>query len=145
MTSRRLVALLVLPMLMLVSPASFAQQGRAAAEALVRDFFDALVLGDTAALESIMGGPLLERRKLLLSNPTYPDHLRQTYTGAQLTIESIERTGQGEFAVDASMLFGTDENTYYKRFLVRREAASADGALLLKIHDEAEPGEGNAP
>jgi len=53
----------------------------------VQLFFDALKTGDVVVVDSYIGGSLQQRiRPLLLSNPGYPQLLRDHYAGASMSI-----------------------------------------------------------
>lgn len=70
---------------LLLSVPCFAQNDQI--DNTVQLFFNALKTGDVAVVDSYIGGSLQQRtRPLLLSNPGYPQLLRNHYAGASISI-----------------------------------------------------------
>ncbi len=107
--------------------------------AVMNRYFDSLSQGNTDAIRSLLGGQLLANRSALLSNPTYPAFLQQTYGGAQFEIEKIEAAGDTDVMVDVAIKFDK-ANVAHTRLLLRKTPPAAGGDLpQLLIVGETEP------
>ena len=118
-------------------PAQTAGVSAAEAEAgsVLLRYFDALSQGDTAALRSLMGGTLLDKRSSLLDNPAYPGHLISAYGQARYTITGYSSLDDTTVSIDATITLSPEESIK-KRFLLKMEAGSAMITPRFLIYDE---------
>ena len=78
------------------------------AENTVRSYHLALTQGDTTTIKALLGGDLLKKRRRLLDNPTYPDHLLSAYSGS--TIKIINNTSENNsISIEADIILSTGE------------------------------------
>jgi hypothetical protein len=108
------------------------------AEQTLLHYFDALSLGDTRTLKSLMGGSLLEKRTRLLNNPAYPQYLAETFGVAIFTIDRIVSVSPDIVGIDATMKFGKDDYIQ-RRFLLHRVSSASSNKNTYLVHDEIEP------
>ena len=74
--------------------------------AFVQTFFISLKAGDVEAILDRCADPLLaQKRDLLQNNRDYPEFLRQTYEGATLVVNRINRVDDLESAADVEFHF----------------------------------------
>jgi hypothetical protein len=112
-------------------PVSFAQDTADPVQATVDNseavtvmdsYFRALANGDSASLETLLGGDLLVKRRGLLGNPAYSDHLRNFYQGADFKVLEYESSSPESVSVDALISFPRGE-TVRRRYLLERSAS----------------------
>lgn len=89
------------------------------ANAVVNNYFNALTQGDTNAIKSLLGGDLFEKRKRLLDNPTYPEHLINTYSNARLELTN-NVSGNDSITVDAAITLNSGE-TMNRQYLLKKD------------------------
>lgn len=76
---------------------------------VLRSFFAALQTGDTAVIESWIGGDLFEEKKVLLrKNKAYPQFLRQYYQGATFKIANVTHK-DGQASAELIVTFPSGE------------------------------------
>ncbi len=117
------------------SPLIPAQPSASEAESLVTTYFNALVQGDTATIQGLLGGDLLESRKPLLDNPSYAHMLSTLYADATFEILGTKSLSHNNIAVDTRITLNPEE-ILLARFIISLAAdAKTD---VLKIIDEQE-------
>ncbi len=132
------VSILIFLSAQVMQPASAGEDpgaDQAAAESVLTRYFAALSQGDTLTLRSLMGGSLLEKRSLLLDNPTYPAHLTSTYGQALFRINSYATFDDNSVSISATIDLSPDESIN-KRFLLKRELRSDMVSPQFLIIDE---------
>ena len=102
------------------------------AKSILTRYFDALKIGDVVALKKLIGGELLERRKLLLQNPTYPSHLINTYQAADFNITNTKSITPDKILIKATITLSA-EDFLEKDYVLIREKENANAFL---IHSE---------
>jgi hypothetical protein len=130
--------LLLLVLFLAAGPVALADassEAEAEARTVLLRYFDALTQGDVSTLRSLMGGELLEKRSRLLDNPTYPEYLVETYQQARFEIERYAVMNEDSIAIDAVIVFPTDESMV-KRFLLTRAANGGQSGPRYRVHDE---------
>ena len=71
----------------------------------------------------------------LLDNPTYPDHLIETYHQASFEVRRYTSVGEDGIAIDAVIVLSEDESVE-KRFLLIRAGEPGVVGPRYRIHDE---------
>ena len=97
-------------------------------------FFDGLRSGDVAAIESLIGGKLLEETTVLLrNNQAYGDFLRDYYQGATFEVAQIHQVADGA-VVDVSVIFESGARQQVSFLLVKgkMDAANSDSWKLVE-------------
>ena len=107
------------------------------AEATVIRYLDALAQGDTVTIRSLLTGRLLEAREPLLSNPTYPSHLINTFQGARFELSGHTVLNNDTVAVDANIIFKPGD-VLTRRFLLRLEPGTSTSVARYYIFDETD-------
>ena len=79
------------------------------AQKLVSQYLTALIQGDTKLLLDIIGGDLLESRRMLLKNPGYSSYLAEVYTGATASVTGSRQLTANRVAVDVLIEKAVDE------------------------------------
>jgi len=88
------------------------------AENVVMSYHSALTQGDTTTIKSLLGGDLLKKRRRLLDNPTYPEHLIRIYNGS--TMEIVRNSiNNGLITVEVNIILETG-TTQKRRYLLKR-------------------------
>ncbi|MFN2302655.1 MAG: hypothetical protein ACK2TV_02895 [Anaerolineales bacterium] len=103
---------------------------RADAEKVLNRYFAALQSGDVEALQSLLGGELLEKRLRLLKNPTYPPYLRTTYQTTIFTIVESRFVAPNKVSIRAKYIF-ENQPPLYKNFLLIREDKIEDARFRI--------------
>ena len=106
----------------------------AAAEYVVNQYFSALASGDTLAMETLLGGKLLAKRKKLLKNPTYGGHLRKTYANALFTILNYKNHQASSMDVEVLIDFGKGEKI--KKILLMQKTDPENNQTTYYIANE---------
>lgn len=101
------------------------------AENIVRGYHLALTQGDTTTIKALLGGDLLEKRRRLLDNPTYPDHLLSVYSGSTIEITKNEMSNDS-VTIEANIILGTGA-IQQRRYLLKRneDLTSPYGYLII--------------
>ena len=105
------------------------------AEAVMNQYFTALVGGDVATLKTLLGGRLKAKRTPLLNNPEYAGYLATTHVNASFQIQRIHSTAPNTVSVDVLVSFSPDE-TIRKTYTLKRNASST-AAVPYRIVSEA--------
>lgn len=80
------------------------------AEAVLSRYYNALQSGDVATMDGLLGGRLLARQRALLSNPTYPEHLRDAYADRSFRfVERDDGEDSGRIIVEVEEKIADDE------------------------------------
>jgi len=77
---------------------------------VVNQYFAALSQGDILAIKDVIGGKILQKRRRLLDNPTYPAFLSKIYQSASFEIVSIELTASKGVKVTAKITLNNNES-----------------------------------
>lgn len=123
-------------------PASFAQNPPAfvpadnEAATIMNQYFLALANGDSASLEMLLGGRLLEKRKKLLSNPAYSGHLKNIYQDAGFTILNYQNNRPGSVTVEVLITFAEGE-TVRKNYQLERTETNSQPSRLVIVSERA--------
>ncbi len=120
-------------------PTSFAQNSPAPgvgdsngdAAATMDQYFLALTRGDSASLETLLGGRLLEKRKKLLSNPVYSGYLKKTYKDATFKVLNYESNRPESVTVEVLITFSGSETVRKNYRLERTETNSQQPTLVV--------------
>lgn len=108
------------------------------AQAVLLRYLDALTQGNTGVLRSLLGGDLLEKRRRLLENPTYPAYLTDTYGSARFSIDNIEDRSPANVAIDVSIIIDQTKISQ-RRFLLQKEQSPAGADTPFRIFGETNP------
>jgi hypothetical protein len=108
------------------------------AETVVNDYFLALTTGDTSTIKSLLGGSLLEKRKRLLNNPSYPAHLMDIYNEAQLEITGNTISNKS-ITIDATITLNSGKAI--KRRYLLKENTNQGSPGQFTIYSESDPEE----
>jgi len=108
------------------------------AKQTVTRYLEAQRQGDTATMKSLIAGDLRKDKAPLLSNPSYPAYLSETFAHVDVAIDWAKALGPGKALVQASMTYRPGD-IVTKRYVLheRAEEAEAPGAFL--IHEEYDP------
>ncbi len=87
------------------------------AEDVLISFFNALVKHDTSAIERLLGGKLLAKRKNLLNNPDYSEFLRGKYSNASFEIVRAKGNKKNRMKIDAKIILNDQESMQVRYFL----------------------------
>ena len=101
------------------------------AAAVMDQYFLALTSGNSASLETLLGGRLLEKRKKLLGNPAYSGHLKKTYQDANFKILNYKSNRPGSVTVEVLITFSEGETLRKNYQLERTEPNSQQPALVI--------------
>ena len=105
------------------------------AEDLLFRFLDAQIEGDTGSIKKMLGGNLLNKRKKLLNNPSYPDFLRRTYKNACLQIIDCKRLQKNTIQVNTIIIMNENESIHVN-FILVKESLQSNSGLSYRIHSE---------
>ena len=108
------------------------------AQTVLERYFDALSQGDVGAMQSLLGGQLLNEQSGLLQNPTYPTFLQEMYGSARFTIERTVTATDTDVVIDVSIAMGRD-NSSQRRFFLQKVQAGAGEVGTFLIVAETEP------
>ena len=103
------------------------------ADAVINNYFTAQTQGDTGTIKLLLGGVLLEKRKRLLDNPTYPDHLIGIYSNARIEITN-NVTGNDSITIDAVITLNSGE-TMNRQYLLKKDPSRGQ----YTIYSESTP------
>lgn len=101
--------------------------------ASLKKFFAVLQSGDVTAIESVIGGELLEETSVLLrNNKEYGDYLRSYYTNSEFQVEKIIHVTDGA-VVDVSMIFENGDREQFTFLLQKKQMpAGGDSWIIVK-------------
>jgi len=109
------------------------------AEAQVRAYYEALGKGDVEAIRNQLGGQLAEKRRHLLTNPTYPEYLIQTYSDRKAEINDCAPGNSDTVRVRVTETsFGPSTDSVEKLFVLVRQAPTGDYLIVsegLALYD----------
>ena len=110
------------------------------AASVMDSYFLALAYGDTVTLETLLGGDLLSKRRMLLDNPAYSDNLRNTYQGAEFKILKYENISPDSITVEVLISFAQGE-TVRKRYQLERTLSQVQHSSFVIVSETtiAEP------
>jgi hypothetical protein len=97
-------------------------------QTVIDGYYAALKTGDVSTLQTILGGSLLAKRQGLLRNPTYPDHLMETYKTCAKQIRRYATEDSGDVVVDVDQWLNPQE-LIRMRFVLHR--STDDGVLRI--------------
>lgn len=103
------------------------------AQNLLDRYMNSLVNGDTDGLNSILGGKLLDRRKVLLENPVYASELRNAYRNTRYEILSTTELAEDTLQLDVRLWY-VGQGTRVIRLIMVNEAPSNSAATRYRIH-----------
>lgn len=104
------------------------------ADAIVNNYFSALTQGDTNTIKSLLGGDFLEKRKRLLDNPTYPEHLIGIYNNARIDITN-NVISNDSITVDTVITLNSGE-TMNLKYILKKDSTRGG---RYTIHSELTP------
>lgn len=106
----------------------------------LQQYFSVLKSGDVNAIESAIGGDLLEEMKVLLrNNKEYGQFLRNYYQEAEFQLAKIVPVSGGVVA-DVSVVFSNQDIQEYNFFLKKEQAdKSGDGGWKVIRQDLVPP------
>ena len=111
----------------------------AEAEARVLGYYEALRNGDVEAVRNRLGGQLAEKRRHLLTNPTYPEYLIQTYSDRREEIKDCAPGNSDTVRVRVTETsFGPSTDSVEKLFVLVRHAQTGDYLIVsegLALYD----------
>lgn len=123
--------------LLIVSAHTFAATLPPQAENVLNRYIESMVNGNTAGLNSVLGGKLLEKRKVLHGKPEYElglrDAHRDAHRDAQYEILSITELAEDTLQVDVKLRY-TDQTIRVMRLIMVNEAPSGVSATRYRIH-----------
>ena len=102
------------------------------AQKLVAQYLTALTQGDTEFLLDVIVGDLLESRRTLLQNPSYPSYLIEAYTDASVSVTGSRQLTANSVEVDVVIEKAVDEQ-FKLTFLVK---ILSDKSEALRIVSE---------
>ena len=109
------------------------------AEAQVLAYYEALGNGDVEAVRNRLGGQLAEKRTHLLTNPTYPEYLIQTYSDRRVAVKDCAPGNSETIRVRVTETsFGTSTDSVEKLFVLVRQAPTGDYLIVsegLALYD----------
>jgi hypothetical protein len=106
----------------------------------LQQYFSVLKSGDVSAIESAIGGDLLEEMKVLLrKNKEYGQFLRNYYQEAEFQLAKIVPVSGGIIA-DVNVVFSNQDSQQYNFFLKKEQAdKSGDGGWKVIRQDLVSP------
>jgi len=113
------------------SPAPMTGDNRVYAATIMDQYFLALTSGDTASLETLLGGRLLEKRKKLLGNPAYSGYLKKTYQDANFKILNYKSNRPDSVTVEVLITLAESETVRKNYRLERTETNSQQPTLVI--------------
>ena len=102
--------------------------------ASLKKFFAVLQSGDVTAIESVIGGELLEETSVLLrNNKEYGGYLRSYYTNSEFQVEKIVHVTDGA-VVDVSVIFENGDREQFTFLLAKTQIPEKgdDGWKVVK-------------
>ena len=99
---------------------------------VIRQYFSVLEQGDTTGIQNLLGGVLLKSRERLLSNPVYPETLRQLYRDASFSIIGTKVVNAKRVTVDVEVSW-IDNRRMQLQFQLQK---STEGNFLIHAEDE---------
>lgn len=107
------------------------------AKAVLISFFNALVDSDTRAIEELLGGKLLKKRKRLLNNPNYSEFLAKRYRDTRFEIINYKRIKENRIQIDVKIILNEQESMRVRYFL-EKTTDPTDLTPNFRIHEERE-------
>lgn len=126
MRSKIIWIMLLLVLAPLTVTATAADTVETEAQTILQQYFTALKSGDVLSMKSLLCGELLNKRMILLNNPTYPQYLKDTFQEATLTIVQSRIISPNEVSTIAKFEFNGAQTLYKKFQLVRQNINTAN-------------------
>jgi len=83
----------------------------------VRDYLDALMVGDVQRLQGFLAPDIYENRRALFSNPDYPLILQEAYANATYSIIGSQAADAGKIWVEVKITLNQSD-AIHSRFLL---------------------------
>jgi len=80
----------------------------------INQYFDALKIGDTQQIKTLLSGNMLNNTSSLLNNPDYQAYLQKKYAGAQLEIVSAKTLSNKTILVNTKIQLNVNEILHLK-------------------------------
>lgn len=117
--NRKFFAIATLALFSLINPLNALSDEEHLIRNSLKHFFSVLKSGNVIAIESAIGGDVLEETNVLLrDNKEYGNFLRKYYQGAEFYIEKIIQA-PGGVVVDVNVVFSNTDTQQYNFFLTK--------------------------
>ena len=108
------------------------------AKQTVTRYLEAQRQGDTATMKSLIAGDLRKDKAPLLSNPSYPAYLSETFAHVDVAIDWAKALSPGKALVQASMTYRPGD-TVRRHYVLYERAEEGAATSTLLIHEEYDP------